>query len=156
MYDELRNWGSYRHNHLLRIYQHDVMINSDFFHYFACLVSLSFSIQLFNSIQGSAYSPWRFYMNGCTVGNYESYPTGICLSAYHTFFTMFLSLYHHYIFGNSKHWQTWCPCRRSSPDVKSQIQRCQSKFPLIWAFPDHNSSLNSQRATKWCTYFAVA
>ena len=35
------------------------------------------------------------------------------LSLCDTFFTMFLSSYHHEIFRSYYHWQKWCPCKRS-------------------------------------------
>ena len=34
-------------------------------------------------------------------------------SVCHTFFTMFLSSYHHAIFRSYYQWQKWCPCKRS-------------------------------------------
>ena len=43
-----------------------------------------------------------------------------CLSVCHTFFTMFLSSYHHEIFSSYYHWQKWCPCMRSRSKVKGQ------------------------------------
>ena len=37
----------------------------------------------------------------------------VCPSVYHTFFTMFLSCYHHKIFRIHYQWQKWCPGKRS-------------------------------------------
>ena len=45
------------------------------------------------------------------------------LSVCHTFFTMFLSSYHHEIFRSYYHWQKWCPCKRSRSKVKGQGHR---------------------------------
>ena len=39
--------------------------------------------------------------------------------------------------------------------VWSQGHRGQTNFAPIWACPDHNSSLNSHMATKWCTKVEV-
>ena len=44
-------------------------------------------------------------------------------SARDTFFTMFLSSYHHEIFRSYYHWQKWCPCERSRFEVKGQGHR---------------------------------
>ena len=43
----------------------------------------------------------------------QSIRPSVCLSVCDTFFTMFLSLYHHEIFRSYYHWQKWCPCERS-------------------------------------------
>ena len=45
------------------------------------------------------------------------------LSVCHTFFTMFLSSYHHEIFRSYYHGQKWCPCKRSRSEVKGQGHR---------------------------------
>ena len=37
----------------------------------------------------------------------------VCLSVCHTFFTVFLSSYHHENFRSYYQWQKWCPCKRS-------------------------------------------
>ena len=47
----------------------------------------------------------------------------VCLSVCDTFFTMFLSLYHHEIFRSDYQWQKWCPCKRSRSEVKGQSHR---------------------------------
>ena len=49
-------------------------------------------------------------------------------SVCYTFFTMFLSLYHHEIFRSYYHWQKWCPRKRSRSEVKDQGHKCQYKF----------------------------
>ena len=63
-----------------------------------------------------------------------------------TFFTMFPSSYHHAISRSYYHCQEWCSCKSS---MSVQGHRCQNNFAPIWAFPDYNSSLNSQMAIKW-------
>ena len=50
----------------------------------------------------------------------------VCLSVCHTFFTMFLSSYHHEIFTSYYHCQRWCPCKRSRSGVKGQGHRGQN------------------------------
>ena len=58
-------------------------------------------------------------------------------SVCHTFFTMFLSSCYHKVYY---HWQKWCPCKRSRPEVTGQGQRSQDKFCVfvfhlkIWCF----------------------
>ena len=47
----------------------------------------------------------------------------VCLPICHTFFTIFLSLYHHEIFRSNYHWQKWCPCKSSWSEVKGQGHR---------------------------------
>ena len=44
----------------------------------------------------------------------------VCLSVCYSFFTMFLSSYHHEIFRSYYKWQKWCPCKRSRSEVKGQ------------------------------------
>ena len=48
----------------------------------------------------------------------------VCLSlsvcAFHTFFTVFPSWYHHEIFISHYQWQKWCLCKSSRSEVKSQ------------------------------------
>ena len=61
-----------------------------------------------------------------TVGPSVCLP--VCPSACHTFFTMFLSLYHHDIFRRYYHWQKWCPYKRSRLEVKGQGHRSRNKF----------------------------
>ena len=41
----------------------------------------------------------------------------VCLSARHTFFTMFPSSYHPEIFRSYYQWQMWCPYKRSRSNV---------------------------------------
>ena len=33
---------------------------------------------------------------------------------------------------------------------KVKVTEVKTNYALIWSFPDHNSSLNSQMVTKWC------
>ena len=73
----------------------------------------------------------------------------------HTFFTMFLSLYHHAIFRSHYHWQRWCPCRRTREEVKSQGSQRWTNAP-IWVFPYRNFSWNSQIATKYGNKLVLA
>ena len=47
----------------------------------------------------------------------------VCLSARHTFFTMFPLSYHHEIFRSYHQWQKWCPRKRSRSEVKGQGHR---------------------------------
>ena len=70
----------------------------------------------------------------------------VCLSV--TPFTMFLSSYHH--------WQKWCPCKRSRSEIKDQCIRVKTTFVPVWTFPDRNSRLDLQMATKRCTKLEVA
>ena len=77
------------------------------------------------------------------------------LSVCHTILTMFPSSYHHEIFS----WvitisRMWCPCKRSRWNVK--VTEVKTNFASIWAFPDHNPSLNTQMAMKWCTKLELA
>ena len=67
------------------------------------------------------------------------------LSICHTFLTMFRSSYHPEIFRSYYHWQTWCPCKRS----KVKVTEVMTPF-------NHNSSLNSHMAMKWCMKLDVA
>ena len=39
---------------------------------------------------------------------------------------------------------------------KVKVVDVKTHFAPIWSFPDHNSSLNLQMATKWCTKVEVA
>ena len=71
----------------------------------------------------------------------------IGLSVCYTFFAMFLSLYHHEIITSD----TSDVMKRSKSEVKGKGHRGQNTFASIWAFPDPNSSLNSQMAMIWCT-----
>ena len=48
-------------------------------------------------------------------------------SAYHIFFTMFLSAHHHEIF-RPFHWQKWCPCIRFISGFKGHGHKGQNKF----------------------------
>ena len=45
-----------------------------------------------------------------------------------TTFSLFVSSYHHEIFRSNYHWQKWCPCKKSSSEVKRQGQRAKKKF----------------------------
>ena len=49
----------------------------------------------------------------------QSVCASVHLSVCDTFFTMFLTSYHHEIFRSYYHWQKWCPCERS----RSRSQR---------------------------------
>ena len=51
-----------------------------------------------------------------------------CLSVCHTFFTMFLSSYHHEIFRSYYHWQKWRPCK--SEGQRSKVKVTEVKTPL--------------------------
>ena len=64
----------------------------------------------------------------------------VCPSVSDTFFTMFLSSYHHEIFRSNYQWQKWCPGQRSRSEVKDQSHRGQNPTQR---FPGCNSSLNS-------------
>ena len=75
------------------------------------------------------------------------------LSICDTFFTMFLSSYHHEIFRNDYQWQKWCPCKRSRSEVKGQGHRGHDP---IQPFPDRNFSSNSHMVMKWCIKLDVA
>ena len=46
-----------------------------------------------------------------------------CPSTFYTFFTMFLSSYHHEMFERYCQWQKWCLCKRSRSEVKVQGHR---------------------------------
>ena len=61
-----------------------------------------------------------------TFTNGFSFKKLVCLSACHTFFTMFPSWYHHEIFGNDNQPQKWCLCKSSRSEVKSQSYRGQN------------------------------
>ena len=54
----------------------------------------------------------------------------VCLSvrpsAFHTFFTIFPSSYHHESLRSDYQWQKGCPCKRSRSEVKGQGQRGQN------------------------------
>ena len=50
----------------------------------------------------------------------------VCPSVCHTFFTMFLSSYHHEIFRSNYQWQKWYPWKRSRSEVKGQGHRGQN------------------------------
>ena len=52
----------------------------------------------------------------------------VCLStcAFHTFFTMSSSWYHHEIFRSDYQWQKWCLCKSSRLEVKSEGYRDQN------------------------------
>ena len=76
----------------------------------------------------------------------------ICLSVCHTFFTKFLSSYHHEIFRSYYDWQKWRPCNRSRSAVKGQGHKGQNP---TYPFPDCNSNLNLPMATKWCAKLDV-
>ena len=39
---------------------------------------------------------------------------------------------------------------------KVKVTQVKKKFALIWVFPDHNSSLNSQMATEWYKMLELA
>ena len=78
---------------------------------------------------------------------YERSCPSICLSTFHTFSTMFLSLYHHEMLSNC-HWQKWCPRERSTSVAKGQGFISQNNFSPIWVIPDSDPSLDSQMATK--------
>ena len=52
-----------------------------------------------------------------------SVPPSVCLSVCHILLTMFPSSYHHEIFRCYYQWQKWCPCKRSSSEVKGQGHR---------------------------------
>ena len=75
-------------------------------------------------------------------------------SVCHTFSTKFLSSHHHDFFRSYYHWQKSCPFKRSRSKVK--VTEVKGNFAPIWAFPECNSSLNVQMATKWCTKLEVA
>ena len=77
----------------------------------------------------------------------------VCPSVCDTFFTMFLSSYHHEIFRSDYQWQKWCLCKRSRSEVKWQGHRGHDP---IQPFPDRNSSLNSHMVIKWCIKLDVA
>ena len=68
-------------------------------------------------------------------------------SVCYTFFTMFLSLYHHEVIT----------CDRSdvmqkvSQRSKVKVTEVKTNFASIWALLNPNSSLNSQMAMIWCT-----
>ena len=75
------------------------------------------------------------------------------LSGCVTSFIMFLSSYHHEIVMNYYHWQKWCSCIRSKPEVNGQGSRVQNKICHNW-FPICNLRLNSHVAI-WCTRLKV-
>ena len=75
-------------------------------------------------------------------------PLSVCPSIRLSFLTMFLS-YHPEIFWSYYSRQTWCPHKSTRSKVK--VTEVKANFVPIWAFRDHNSDLNSQMATKWCT-----
>ena len=52
-------------------------------------------------------------------------------SACYTFFTMFLSSYHHGIFWSYYHGQTWCPCKDQGQRLKIKVTQVKSQFSLI-------------------------
>ena len=43
----------------------------------------------------------------------------------------------------------------SMQKIKVKVTEVKTNFALIWVFQDHNSCLNLQMATKWCTKLAV-
>ena len=49
----------------------------------------------------------------CFMAAEIKFSKDVRLSVCYTFFTMFLSSYHHEIFRSYYHWQKWCPCKRS-------------------------------------------
>ena len=82
------------------------------------------------SLSGNCQKPCRSAMNAilwrnirCLEHFYPSVYLSVRPPVCYTFFTMFLSLYHHDIFRNYYHWQTWCPCKRSRSEVKGQSHR---------------------------------
>ena len=95
------------------------------------------------------------YMNGqcislaATKQLNEHFYSSVCLSIT-PFLTMFLSSYHHEISGV-------ITIDKSNDHVNGQRSKVKvaTNFVPIWAFPDCNSSLNSQR-TKWCMKLEVA
>ena len=67
------------------------------------------------------------------------------LSVCHTFFTMFLSSYHHEIVKNCYQWQKWCPCKRSRSEVKrsrSQVKTHLTSFQTVTPVWLHTWHLN--------------
>ena len=50
----------------------------------------------------------------------------LAVCAFHTFFTMFPSWYHHEIFRRDYQWQKWCLCKSSRSKVKGQGYRGQN------------------------------
>ena len=49
-------------------------------------------------------------------------------SVWHSFFTMFPSSYHHGIIISYSQGQKWCPCKRSTAEIKGQGYRGQNKL----------------------------
>ena len=75
------------------------------------------------------FENWNLYFLAATKQLYDwfspSVCPSVCLSVRHTFFTMFVSSYHHEIFRSYYHGQKWCPCKRSRSEVKGQGHRGQ-------------------------------
>ena len=58
----------------------------------------------------------------------QSVRPSVNLSARHTIFIMFRSLYHHEIFTHYYPWRKRCACKRSRSEDKGQGHRGQNKF----------------------------
>ena len=66
----------------------------------------------------------------------------VCPSIHYTFFTTFLSSYHHEIFRSYYQWQKWYPCKRSKvkvTEVKTPFNHFRTVTPVcndIWWWND--------------------
>ena len=94
------------------------------------------------------------------------------LSVKHTVLTMFLSSHHHEMFRSDYHWRKWFPWKSSWSEVtidesdfhekfhvqksKVKVTEVKTNFVPFLVFPNNNSGLNSQMATKWNTKLKVA
>ena len=94
-----------------------------------------------------------FSCDQTAVRTFQSVCPSVRLPVCHTFFTMFLPLYHHESFMSYYHLQKLCPCKISRSEVKGQCHRGGNPIKPI---PDYNSSLNSRMVMKWCTKLDVA
>ena len=77
------------------------------------------SVKAVGRLPGTHWLQSRSIFLAATKQLYEwSFP-----SVRHTFFTMFPSSYHPEIFRSYYQWQMWCPCKRSTSEVKGQGHR---------------------------------
>ena len=115
-------------------------------------VHWAFQLIVWHHIQTTWLRPqYIFSCNQAAVKTLLSCRLSSRPSVHHTFFTMFLWSYHPEIFRSYHHWQTWCSYKRPTSEVNGRDHRGQSNFCPNLGFTNHNSSLNSQMSTKWCT-----
>ena len=78
------------------------------------------------------FFPWpSSYKNSSVcLSIHPSVPMSVCLSVCYTFFTMFLSSYHHEIFTNNYYWQRWSISLQKVKFIEVEKMLCQ--FGYFW------------------------